>query len=85
MSFNNIVAIDFTVDGEDSANILYVRIMHEKQITESGFLQDFENARKQFQSERDSGIVNDEELLNILSEDFGYSCEVICPDIEIKV
>lgn len=85
MSFNNIVAIDFTVDGEDSANILYVRIMHEKQITGSGFRQDFENARKQFQKERDSGIVNDEELLNILSEDFGYSCEVICPDIEIKV
>lgn len=85
MSFNNIVAIDFTVDGEDNANILYVRIMHEKQITMTGFRTDFENARKKFQSERDNGIANDEELLNILSEDFGYSCEVICPDIEIKV
>ena len=83
--FNYIAAIDFSVDGEDSPNILYVKIQHEKQITPSGFRIDFENARKKFNSERDNGIVNDEYLFDILNEDFGYSCEVICPDFELKV
>ena len=83
--FDKIVAFDFTVDGEDCPDILYARIQHKETITPVQFRNDVEIAQKQFNEERDNGMLEDEELFNILSENFGYECEVICPDFEIKI
>lgn len=83
--FNHIVEFDFTVPGEDCPDILYVKIVHEDNISPLKFRNDVDLAKKMFCSIRDNGICEDEELLNILNEEFGYSCEVVCPDFQIKI
>ncbi len=83
--FKRVVEFDFTVPGEDSPDILYVKIEHDDNISQIKFRNDVDYAKKKFESIRDNGICEDEEFLNILNEEFGYTYEVICPDFQIKI